>query len=87
MSEDPRSGASLGFIAPFGACASLLLAWALGKTGWASRHPRWLPWVAVLCAAVPVALALLPFWGDGATDAAGDAGTSAEDPYYQSDWD
>lgn len=26
MSEDPRSGASLGFIAPFGACASLLLA-------------------------------------------------------------
>lgn len=67
--------------------ASLLLAWALGKTGWASRHPRWLPWVAVLCAAVPVALALLPFWGDGAADAAGDAGTSAEDPYYQSDWD
>lgn len=68
---------------------SLVLAWALGRTGWAGRHPRWLPWVAAVCAAVPITLALLPFWGDGAAGvgAAGDAGSSAEDPYYQPDWD
>ncbi|MCU0762062.1 MAG: hypothetical protein MUF76_03530 [Hydrogenophaga sp.] len=65
---------------------ALCIPLALRRTGWAMRHPRWVPWLSVLLAAVPVALALLPVWADGAI-APGGAGADTDDPYYRSDWD
>lgn len=68
---------------------ALALAFApwLARSAWGVRQPRWVPWLAAGLALVPMALALLPLWGD--LSVAGPAGTNAdnEDPYYRPAWD
>jgi hypothetical protein len=64
--------------------------WLLGRTPWAARHPRWMPWTVAAVAALPVlvAVGLLLMGGAGGVDGpAGEAGDSDADPYYKPAWD